>query len=55
VQHFQEILAVLKEEHKKEEDRWFEWSKWAVGALSGTRLSWHKQHHDYQKIWHLLG
>jgi uncharacterized membrane protein len=32
VQNFQEILAVLKEEHKKEEDRWFEWSKWAVGA-----------------------
>ncbi|VVH59756.1 hypothetical protein BAZOLSSOX_1017 [uncultured Gammaproteobacteria bacterium] len=32
VRHFQEILAVLKEEHKKEEDRWFEWSKWAVVA-----------------------
>ncbi len=32
VQNFQEILAVLKEEHKKEEDRWFEWSKWAVVA-----------------------
>ena len=36
VQNFQEILAVLKEEHKKEEDQWFEWSKWAVGATLGV-------------------
>jgi hypothetical protein len=36
VRHFQEILAVLKEEHKKEEDQWFEWSKWAVGATLGV-------------------
>ncbi len=36
VQNFQEILAVLKEEHKKEEDQWFKWSKWAVEATLGV-------------------
>ncbi len=39
VQNFQEILAVLKEEHKKEEDQWFEWSKWAVGATLGVIIA----------------